>query len=121
MEYTFKTKQMEKVAEQVGRMYDIEMACYESNISVLVKLITIFGNVSEEEAYNYIDEQIEGKKKISDIYKEIIEGINKRGFFNQKIQISLETPPIDMEKMIKEMYTAKIQMEKDNMMTSNNM
>lgn len=117
MEYTFKTRQMVEVSEKIGKKHDIEMAIYDNDIEKLAILISIFGNVKEDEAYDYIDEQLENKKTINDLYKEIIKGINEKGFFKEKLQANMELPPIDMEKIIK----SAMDEELDKMKTLKNM
>ena len=121
MEYTFKTKQMIKIAEQVGNFYDLEKAVYENDMSKLATLISILGDVGEEQALDEIDKQVDEGKKIADIYKEIFDGINKKGFFKAKLQVNLEAPPIDTEKMIQLMYETQMQKELANLKTTPNM
>ena len=121
MEYTFKTKQMIEVSEKVGNFYDIEKAIYESDLKVLTKLIAIFGNVSEEQAQEEIDKMIDEGKKIPDIYKDIIDGVNKKGFFKQKIQTNLEAPPINTEKLIEAMYEAQLNKQIESVKVMENM
>jgi hypothetical protein len=108
MEYTFKTKQMIKVGEQVGKIYELEKAYYDGDLEILAKLISIFGDVEIDKAFEYIDEQLEANKKVTDLYKEVLDGVNKKGFFNRKIAYNLEAPPINTEQLIKEMYKAEI-------------
>ena len=121
MEYTFKTKQMIQVAEQVGKIYDLEKAYYEGNLEKLAKLISIFGAVDLEKAYEYIDEQLENNRKVSDIYKEVLDGVNKKGFFSRKIQLNLEAPPINLEELMETIYAKQLQKETDNILTMQNM
>lgn len=121
MEYTFKTKQMIKVAEKVGKIYDLEKAYYDSDLETLAKLITIFGEVELDKAYEYIDEQLENGKKVSDVYKEILDGVNKKGFFSRKIQLNLDAPPVNMEELIEKIYAKQIQKETENIKTTQNM
>ena len=122
MEYTFKTKQMIKVSEEVGNFYDLEKAIYENNLNILAKLISIFGSVSEEKAFAYIDEQIENGKKIKELYTEIFNGINDKGFFDQPLETELETLPINMNKLTEELYEKYInkEIEKQISKTSKN-
>lgn len=103
MEYTFKTRQMVKVAEQVGNFYDLEKAVFENDISVLAKLISIFGDIKENEAFDYIDAELE-KRTIKDLYDEIYKGINEKGFFKEKLAVEMDTLPIDLNKLTQEMY-----------------
>ena len=56
MEYTFKTKQMIEIKNKIGGFFELEQACYDDNIEVLAKLMVILGNISEDKAYNTIDE-----------------------------------------------------------------
>ena len=114
MEYTFKTKQMIKVSEEVGGYYELEKAVYESNLSVLAKLISIFAEVPKEKALDYIDEQIDSGKTINALYEEIYNGINVKGFFNQKLEVDIQTLPVDMDKLIKEMYEKYMNKEIEN-------
>ena len=104
MEYTFKTKQMVKVADRIGKKYDLEKAVYDNDISKLAILISIFGDIDEEQAYEEIDKALENKKTINDLYKEIIKGINEKGFFKEKIQANMDVPPVDLESMMNKMY-----------------
>ena len=99
---------MIEVSEKVGGFFEIEKAIYENDLKVLTKLMSIFGNVSEEQAQDEIDTMLDHGKKINDIYKEIIDGVNKKGFFKQKIQCNLEAPPINTEKLIEAMYEAQL-------------
>lgn len=103
MEYTFKTRQMVKVAEKVGNYYDLEKAVFDSDVSTLAKLISIFGDIKETDAYDFIDEQLENRT-INDLYEEIFKGINEKGFFNQKLEANSQTLPVDMNKLTQEMY-----------------
>lgn len=104
MEYTFKTRQMAKVSEKIGTYYDLQTAVFNADLSVLAKLIAIFGDIAEEKAYDFIDEQLDNGKKIKDLYEEIFKGINEKGFFNQKLEVNIETLPVDMNKLTTEMY-----------------
>lgn len=104
MEYTFKTKQMVKAGEKVGGFYEMQEAVFNADIGKLATLISIFGDVNEEKAYNYIDEQLDNGRKIKDLYEEIFNGINEKGFFNQVLEVNLETLPINMNKLTQEMY-----------------
>ena len=120
MEYTFKTKQMMKVSEEIGTFYDLEKAVYDNNISVLVKLISIFGSCEEEQALEEVDRLVDDGKKIADIYKDIFDGINKKGFFKQKLQHNLEAPPVDTERLIQQIYQAQMEKEIENVKTLQN-
>lgn len=104
MEYTFKTKQMIKAEEKVGNYYAIQEAVFNADIGKLAKLISIFGDVAEDKAYDYIDEQLDQKRTIKDLYDEIFTGINEKGFFNQKLEADIQTLPVDMNKLATEMY-----------------
>lgn len=104
MEYTFKTKQMIEVSEKIGNYFDLEKAVYESDIKKLAKLISIFGNVSENEALDYIDKEIEEKNTIDGLYEEIFKGINEKGFFKEKLEVDIKALPVDLNKVTTEMY-----------------
>ena len=104
MEYTFKTKQMMKVSEKIGNFYELEKAVFENDIGKLAKLISIFGDVAEDKALDYIDEQLDSGRKIADLYDEIFKVINEKGFFNQVLEVNLQTLPVDMNKLTQEMY-----------------
>ena len=104
MEYTFKTKQMVRAEEKVGNYYQLQEAVFNADIGKLAKLIAVFGDVAEEKAYDYIDEELEQGKTIKDLYEEIFKGINEKGFFNQKLDVNIDTLPIDMNKLTTEMY-----------------
>lgn len=104
MEYTFKTKQMIKAEEKVGNFYDMQEAVFNADIGKLAKLIAVFGDVAEEKAYDFIDEQLENGRKIKDIYEEIFNGINEKGFFNQRLEADLQTLPVNLNKLTTEMY-----------------
>lgn len=118
MEYTFKTRQMVKVAEQVGNFYELERAVFDSDISVLAKLISIFGDVKETNAYDFIDEQLENRT-IKDLYEEIFKGINEKGFFNQKLEANIDTLPVDMNKVVQEMYEKYMNKEIEKQISKN--
>ena len=115
MEYTFKTRQMVKVAEKIGKKYDLEMAMYDNDIEKLAELIAIFGDVDKEQAYEEIDRRLDEKKTINDLYKEIVKGINEKGFFKEKLQDKFEAPPVDTESLIKNMYQVAMTNEVDKM------
>lgn len=104
MEYTFKTKQMIKAEEAVGNFYDIQEAVFNSDIKKLALLIKVFGDTAEDKAYEYIDEQLEAGRTIKDLYDEIFKGINEKGFFNQKLEADIQTLPVNVNKLTKEMY-----------------
>lgn len=104
MEYTFKTKQMVRAEEKVGNYYQLQEAVFNADIGKLAKLIAVFGDVAEDKAYDYIDEELEQGKTIKDLYDEIFKGINEKGFFNQKLDVNIDTLPIDMNKLTTEMY-----------------
>lgn len=95
---------MVKVAEKVGNYYELEKAVFDDDIEKLAKLISIFGDVKEDEAFDYIDEQLEKGKKISELYDEIFKGINEKGFFKENLVADIKTLPIDINKMTQEMY-----------------
>ena len=105
---------MIKVSEEVGGYYELEKAVYESNLSVLAKLISIFAEVPKEKALDYIDEQIDSGKTINALYEEIYKGINVKGFFNQKLEVDIQTLPVDMDKLIKEIYEKYMNKEIEN-------
>lgn len=104
MEYTFKTKQMVRAEEKVGNYYQLQEAVFNADIGKLAKLIAVFGDVAEDKAYDYIDEELEQGKTIKSLYEEIFKGINEKGFFNQKLDVNIDTLPIDMNKLTTEMY-----------------
>ena len=104
MEYTFKTKQMVRAEEKVGNYYQLQEAVFNADIGKLAKLIAVFGDVAEDKAYDYIDEELEQCKTINILYEEIFKGINEKGFFNQKLDVNIDTLPIDMNKLTTEMY-----------------
>ena len=114
MEFTYKTKQMIKVNEVVGGYYELEKAVYDGDISVLAKLISIFTDVPEDKAFDYIDEQIDSGKTINSLYEEIYNGINEKGFFNQKLEVDIQTLPVDINKLTKEMYEKYMNKEIEN-------
>ena len=104
MEYTFKTKQMVKVSEKIGTYYDLQASAYNADIGKLAKLISIFGDIAEEKAYDYIDEQLENGNTVKGLYEEIFNGINEKGFFNQRLEAEIQTLPVDTNKLVTEMY-----------------
>ena len=123
MEYTFKTKQMIKASEIVGDFYEIQEAQFNSDIKALAELISIFGDIKKEEAFDYIDEQIDKKRTIKDLYDEIFKGINEKGFFNQQLRTDLETLPVNMNKLTNEMFKKYMdkEVEKQIIKASKNM
>ena len=104
---------MIKVAEKVGNYYELERAVFDDDIEKLGKLISIFGDCKEDEAYDYIDEQLENGKKISELYEEIFKGINDKGFFKEKLVADVKTLPVDMNKLTQEMYEKYMNKEID--------
>ena len=104
MEYTFKTKQMIKAGEKVGGYYEMQEAVYNSDIKKLALLISVFGDVAEDKAYDYIDEQLEAGKTIKNLYEDIFNGINEKGFFNQRLEADIQTLPVNINKLTTEMY-----------------
>lgn len=119
MEYTFKTRQMVKVASSVGNYYELEKAVFESDIGVLAKLISIFGDIKETDAYDFIDEQLENGKTIKALYEEIFTGINEKGFFNQKLEADIQTLPMDLNKITQEMYEKYMNKEIEKQISKN--
>ena len=117
MEFTFKTTQMIKVSERVGTFYDLEKGAYDGNLKVLADLVSIFGNVSFDDACAEIDKQLDEGKKVVDLYTHIFEEINKKGFFKENLQASLTELPVDLSKLtanvIEEMYQ-KVLMDQAN-------
>ena len=95
---------MIKAEEAVGNFYDIQEAVFNSDIKKLALLIKVFGDTAEDKAYEYIDEQLEAGRTIKDLYDEIFKGINEKGFFNQKLEADIQTLPVNVNKLTKEMY-----------------
>ena len=80
MEYTFKTKQMVKASEKIGTYYDLQASAYNADIGKLAKLISIFGDVAEDKAFDYIDEQLDNGNTVKGLYEEIFKGIMADSF-----------------------------------------
>lgn len=117
IELTFKSRQMIKISEEIGNQYDLEVGAYKGDIKVLAKMISILSDTLDyNDSLDFVDDLLENKKTIADIYKDIFAGINEKAFFTQALEV-LDTPPMDMQTFTAElMEKAKIQMG-DNYIT----
>lgn len=106
MELKFKASKMEQLGDKLkgDTAFKLQTAAYDCDLKTLALLIKIFSeNVeNDKKAYDIIDELLDSGKTIQDIYSEIFEGINEKGFFIQKLEVS-EMPPINLKSLTAEM------------------
>ena len=111
MEFTYKTKQLVKISKEVGNFYDIEKSAYNDDIEALNKMYQILADIDEETAYNEIDRRLEEGAKISNLYDEIFDGINSKGFFKEKLKTDMKSLPLDVTRVTQELYEKYLNQE----------
>lgn len=106
MELKFKSLKMEQLGDKLkgDTAFKLQTAAYECDLKTLALLIKTFSDDvnNDQKAFDIIDELIDGGKTIQDIYTEIFEGINEKGFFIQRLEVS-EMPPINLKSLTAEM------------------
>lgn len=104
MEFTFKTRQLIKVGEEVGGWFELQNGAYEKDLGILAKLISIFGDVDKDKAIDEIDNRLEKGDTVAKMYEEIFKGLNEKGFFTDKLEAQPMVAPVNMNKITKEIY-----------------